>query len=260
METLNDLPRLILKINIQKLKEKEVEFRNTFDPEAIHDMRVAVRRLRAAIKTFKSILPSKAKKIRTDLKEVGRILGKKRDLDVFYEFIRHIVDANSTSLKKIPRENERSEKQVLSMLNSKKYKKIIESLKELKPAKTKLNILKAAKNRIRKELKKVLKRASAIDPKVGDKTLHKFRISLKKLRYNCEFFEPIFNKYIYFISPFIKKTKKIQDILGDHQDSITGILMLIQYKNKFSGEEYLKIKQKFELKKKRARRLLLKVL
>ena len=244
---------------MKKLKENEADFRTTFNPEAIHDMRVATRRLRAAIKTFKRILPAKAKKIRTELQKLGRILGKKRDLDVFSEFILHAVNAKSISFQKLARQIDQSQKKILSMLKSKYYASLIESLEQLKTVTTKKNILKVSRNRIRKELNKVLEIASSIDSKVDDKTLHKLRISIKKLRYICEFFEPIFSKYICSLSSFIEKTKKIQDILGDHQDAITGISMLIRYKNKFSLEEFLQIKKKYELKKMRTRKSFLKI-
>ena len=41
----------------------------------------------------------------------------------------------------------------------------------------------------------------------------------------------------------------IQDILGDHQDAITGISILNRYKSLFSPEEFLLIKKHYELKK-----------
>ena len=249
----------ILKINFEKLKDHAADFRTTFNPEAIHDMRVATRRLRATIKTFKDILPTKAKDIRKNLQKLGCILGEKRDLDVFSEFILKAVNPKSVSFQKWNRKIEKSHKKNILFLKSKNYSCLIESLKDLKTVATKKNILNISRSRVRKELKKVLETASSIDSTVDDKTLHKLRISIKKLRYVCEFFEPIFRKYICSLSNFIEKTKTIQDILGDHQDAIKGILMLNRYKNKFSTEEYLKIKKKYEIKKRRTRNSFLKI-
>ena len=258
IDTLNDIANQILKINFEKLKKNEAD-EATLNPEAIHDMRVATRRLRAVIKTFKRIFPAKAKKIRADLQKFFRILGKKRDLDVFSEFILHTINAKSISFPKLARKIDQSQKKILSMLKSKYYASLIESLEQLKTIKTKQNILKVSRNRIRKALNKVLEIASSIDSKVDDKTLHKLRISIKKLRYICEFFEPIFSKYICSLGSFIEKKKKIQDILGDHQDAITGISMLNRYKSQFSLEEFLQIKKKYEQKKMKARKSFLKI-
>lgn len=259
IDTPNDIADQILKINFEKLKENEADFRKSFNPEAIHNMRVAIRRLRAAIKTFKRIIPAKAKKIRAGLHKLGRILGKKRDLDVFSEFVLHTVNVKSISFQKLARQTEQSQRKILSKLKSNYYTKLVESLEQLKTETSKQNILKLSRNQIRKKLKKVIEIASSIDSKVDDKTLHKLRISIKKLRYICEFFEPIFSKYICSLCSLIEKTKKIQDILGDHQDAIKGISMLIHYKCTFSLEEFLHIQKKYELKKNKTRKLFLKI-
>jgi CHAD domain-containing protein len=257
VETLNELANKILKINFEKLKKMEADVRTGLNSEAIHDMRVAARRFRAAMKTFKRILPVKTKKIRAKLKKLGRTLGKKRDLDVLSDFILPTVKAKS--IKTLIQQSDQSQKKILSTLKSKYYSSLIESLAHLKTAKSKQNILKVARKKIQKELKRVLEIGSSIDSKADDKTLHKLRIAIKKLRYVCEFFEPIFNKYICSISAFIEKTKKIQDILGDHQDAITGISMLICYKSDIPVEEFLQIKKNYELKKMRTRKAFLKI-
>lgn len=249
IESITDLVSQILKINLQKLKKHEADYLTNFNPEAIHDMRVATRRLRTAIKTFKGILPGKAKKIQADLNKLAQMLGKKRDLDVFTQFILTSLNDKSSAFQKISRQNNKSLKQILSMFKSKYYENLIGSLEELKADNCNKNTINVSRTRIQNELSKVLKIASSIDSTVDDKTLHKLRISMKKLRYVSEFFEPIFSKYICSLSSFIEKTKKIQDILGDHQDAINGISMLTRYKSHFPLKEFLEIKKNYELKK-----------
>ncbi len=247
----------ILKANFEKLVENEAGVRISLNPEALHDMRVATRRLRAAIKTFQKILPSQAQKIRTKLQKLGRMLGKKRDLDIFSKFIFDTVNSKSISFLKLARRRNQLQKHILTMLRSKYYASLTETLVQLKTVRTKKNILKVSRNRIRKELYKVLELGTAIDSQVDDTTLHKLRIAIKKLRYVCEFFEPIFSKFICPLGTFIQKTKEIQDLLGDHQDIITGISMLMRYRSKFSEDEFLQIKKKYGLKKIRTRKLFL---
>lgn len=239
----------ILKANLEKLIKNEAGVRIGLNLEALHDMRVATRRLRAAIKVFQRILPGKAQKIRTELQKLGRILGKKRDFDIFSEFIFHTVNSKSISFLKLARRRNQLQKQILKMLESKYYASLIKRLVQLKTVTTKKNILKVSRNRIRKELYKVLEIGTTLDSQVDDATLHKLRIAIKKLRYICEFFEPI--------GTFIEKTKEIQDLLGDHQDAITGISMLIRYRSKFSEDEFLQIRKKYGLKKMRTRKLFL---
>lgn len=253
----NDMANKILKANFKKLIENEASVRIGLNLEALHNMRVATRRLRAAIKIFQRILPCKAQKIRTELQKLGRMLGKKRDFDIFSEFISHTVNTKSISFLKLARRRNQLQKQILTMLESKYYASLIEMLVQLKTVTTKKNILKVSRNRIRKELYKVLEIGTPIDSQVDDTTLHKLRIAIKKLRYICEFFEPIFSKYICPLGTFIEKTKKIQDLLGDHQDVITGISMLMHYRSMFSEDEFLQITKKYGLKKIRTRKLFL---
>lgn len=253
----NDMANQILKENFERLVENEAGVRIGLNLEALHNMRVATRRLRAAIKIFQRILPSKAQKIRTELQKLGRMLGKKRDFDIFSEFIFHTVNTKSISFLKLARRRNQLQKQILTMLESKYYASLIEMLVQLKTVTTKKNILKVSLNRIRKELYKVLEIGLTIDSQVDDTTLHKLRIAIKKLRYICEFFEPIFSKCICPLGAFIEKTKEIQDLLGNHQDVIMGISMLMHYRSKFSEDEFLQITKKYGLKKIRTRKLFL---
>jgi inorganic triphosphatase YgiF len=52
------------------------------DVEALHDMRVATRKLRTALKVFADYLPATARKLRRELDWLGAALGQVRDLDV----------------------------------------------------------------------------------------------------------------------------------------------------------------------------------
>jgi CHAD domain-containing protein len=53
------------------------------DPEALHDFRVALRRLRSVLRTFRSCLGKLPKKLRRLLKRVVRATGTGRDAEVF---------------------------------------------------------------------------------------------------------------------------------------------------------------------------------
>lgn len=56
------------------------------DIEAIHDMRVASRRLRATLELFRDVFPVRRyRQLRNDVKVLARALGEVRDLDVMLE-------------------------------------------------------------------------------------------------------------------------------------------------------------------------------
>lgn len=241
--TLDDRASQILKTNLKQLKVEEA-----LSPETIHDMRVASRRLREALKTFKKIFPARVRKIQKELRKLGGLLGEKRDLDVFSEFILRTV----TPASKLVRQMAKSEKDIQSTLQSKWYASLMGALEQLKPAKG--DILKVSRKQMQKALNRVLEIAPLIDAKAADKTLHKLRISIKKLRYVCEFFAPLFS-----LGAFIEKTKGIQDVLGEYQDALTGISLLNRYRRHFSSEEFQTIEKKFELKKKKVRQAFTKL-
>lgn len=152
-----------------------------------------------------------------------------------------------------------TQKKILSLYQSNSYASLLASIEQLNPSATQKNIFRTSRSHICKALHKVLEKGSALDSEVEDKTLHQLRISLKKLRYICEFYEPLFSRYICLLDPFIEKTKDMQNILGDYQDAITGISMLTNLKKHFSSEEFSLIKKKYELKKKKNRQSFLKI-
>ncbi len=52
--------------------------------KALHDMRVAVRRIQSVFRTFRNVFPDKEyKKLYADLRTLVRILGRVREIDVF---------------------------------------------------------------------------------------------------------------------------------------------------------------------------------
>ena len=62
--------------------------REAEDPTAIHQMRVALRRMRAALAMFKRALPcSEFDLLREEAKQIASALGPARDCDVFREMV-----------------------------------------------------------------------------------------------------------------------------------------------------------------------------
>ena len=65
------------------------------DPEIIHDMRVASRRLRSALKDFRSCIPKPVyRKILGITKKLTEHLGRVRDMDILDEHISAMADAS----------------------------------------------------------------------------------------------------------------------------------------------------------------------
>ena len=80
--TMGELAFAVLRRQLAVLRAKEPGTRLGEDPEELHDMRVATRRLRAALSLFDGVLPVRAQVFREELGWLGRLLGAVRDLDV----------------------------------------------------------------------------------------------------------------------------------------------------------------------------------
>lgn len=234
--SLSDLAHSILKENRHKLKKSQTSIQDSFNPEAVHDFRVASRRLRAFIKTFKKYLPKKAEKISVQLGTVADILGKKRDLDLFLDFIHPTVDLEDGQAKKF-------EKRILLHFNSKKHKRLVKKLARLKIKIRDQNAVAFAKKHIKKRLKLVIRKCIEMSLSADDPTMHQLRIAIKKLRYVVEFFEPVF---MLPLNTFLKAMSAMQNLLGAHQDTISGLALLKRRRNLLSESVFLSVKNKFE--------------
>ena len=80
--TMGELAFAVLRRQLAVVRDKEPGTRLGEDVEELHDMRVATRRLRAALSLFESVLPVRAQLFREELGWMGRLLGAVRDLDV----------------------------------------------------------------------------------------------------------------------------------------------------------------------------------
>ncbi len=82
-ETMAEAGRKVLRFHFDRMVDKEASARAGEDIEAVHDMRVATRRQRAALALFSAHFKRKPlRRFRADLKAVASRLGAVRDLDV----------------------------------------------------------------------------------------------------------------------------------------------------------------------------------
>ena len=78
----------VIRVRADELFEHSSGVLDTFDTERVHDMRVATRRLRAAMEIFEDCFPGKRwRKALKRLKKLADALGERRDRDVAIEFL-----------------------------------------------------------------------------------------------------------------------------------------------------------------------------
>lgn len=220
-----------LRAQAELLRTHDVGVRTGKD-DAVHQMRVASRRLRSALSSFRRVLDRDATQgLADELRWLGRKLAPARDTEVLEGLLKEQVDAQPGELVMGPvkasltayfaREEANATKKVLSTLDGPRYLALLRSLDRLL---TDLPLTDKASRRAAPELKKALRRASkrlhraenALTT-VSDRgaALHEVRKKAKQARYTGDAAAPAFGKRV---KAWTKKAKKIQSTLGDHHD------------------------------------------
>ena len=205
------------------------------DAEELHDMRVASRRLRTAMKLFSDFLPASAEGMRRRFGWIADVLGKVRDLDVQLEevgiWMEGTIPADRDALQALKgllqdRRNS-ARKRMFRALDSRRYENFLASYTKLlrytppqQAIETELPVLAVAPDLIGGCYKRVRKAMRGIDAKSPDEDVHKLRIRCKRLRYTLEFMEDVYGKRVL---RFIRGVKKMQDVLGLYNDSVVAI-------------------------------------
>lgn len=171
------------------------------DIEDIHEMRVAVRRIRAAFRSFKPCVSRKYKKmILKDLKLLARTLGSVRDLDVaiaFFKGYKKLFPDNkgiAFLIKYCKKRRKSNQKALFSFLRSTKYLKLKENLivfsdylHDKADKKEEQAVQNDFYNSFESIIKEVFSYKEVKDLLSSELELHDLRIAIKNLRYSLEF-------------------------------------------------------------------------
>jgi CHAD domain-containing protein len=219
------------------------------DDEYLHDLRVAVRRARFAVRQFKSILPPEPQaELKEDLKWIGGLLGKVRDLDVFLDVLRGELEAIGADdvIRRQIFEHQESERRVPQLelkeaLRSERYQRLTERLRapSRNPADEGSRLEESStvedfgRRRIRKRAAKVLANTGR-EERFSEEELHQLRIELKGLRYTCEFYRELYPDRL---RALIDALVGLQDSLGGHQDAVVAEARLQSLAETFRGAD-----------------------
>jgi inorganic triphosphatase YgiF len=215
--------------------------RDSEDPEAIHQMRVALRRLRSALAMFKRAIPSaEFERFRAEARELATILGPARDCDALRELIedgplRHFGDRKDFSPLLDVLEQRRLDgyTQARALLASGRPTIFVLDLNAFVARRGWRNALSVeelstlthtidvfAGEALERLHKRVLQRGKNLS-QLPDEARHQARIALKNLRYGAEFFAPCFAEPR-SAAAFIRATARLQNVLGAHNDAASA--------------------------------------
>ena len=226
------LARFAIASGTVRLMAHDPKVRLGSNPEAIHQARVATRRLRSDLKTLEPLLsPSAVARLRNDLAWLGGLLGAVRDLDVLTDRIQDGADG-------LPRAEDEAYAAIASMLRDDRRVRWLELVDAMGSARY-VNLLETlvtasqhppvidgwSHRRARPILRKLVGKSwrrtaravSALDPEPSDAALHEVRKRAKRARYSAELGRDLFGKPARRLA---KRLEAMQDALGDLQDSV----------------------------------------
>jgi CHAD domain-containing protein len=240
-----DVIQLRLLTQVATLRKQDPWVRHDA-PEAVHDLRVTVRRLRHALASYRPFLDvEQIEPLREDLGWLGALLGGPRDAEVIEGLLRGLVVDEPAGLVRGPvlgridqdfrQRSTATRRDLLAAMDSSRYFDLVDRLQALaeEPPWTE-----DARKRARKVLTKaldddwkrlrgrVLRTADvAARGEVQPSDLHDVRKAAKRVRYAAEALVPLEGKGA---KRMVRTHERIQTVLGDQHDDAEAMATLLR--------------------------------
>lgn len=200
------------------------------DAEAVHQARVATRRLRSDLRTFHAVVdPSWSEPLRDELKWLGERLGAVRDTDVLLErFDRRLAtlpeaeaDAGKRLLEGLHEHRDTARDELLAAMRSPRYLALLDRLVAathvIPPSPTGDDLGADLGDLVSKPWRKLRDAVDELAEDPPDTALHGIRIRAKRCRYAAEAVAPAVGKPA---RKFARAIADVQEVLGEHQDAV----------------------------------------
>jgi CHAD domain-containing protein len=260
---------LLAAVTVEEAIRRVRKLDSKADPEVLHKLRVALRRMRSLWWAYEPLLDRKdAKFLRSEFKSLANAAGKTRDWDVLRDLLQagESMQHSFTSLLKSV-DVHRADALCFSCtaIGNAGVERILESARvgaryQLDSRATIPTLAEFAEDRVgsaEKALKKRVKRAVSQQDS-GYAVLHEVRISGKRLRYLLEFFSPVLEGNH---QATIERLTSVQDELGKLNDIVTSEALLREYSPQLGEPHLLKdVLRYLEDQKKRRMQIALEIL
>ncbi len=222
-----------LATSVTHLLRHDVVIRLDADPEGVHQARVATRRLRSDLRTFRTMLdPDWSVPLREELRWLGTVLGEARDADVLLARLQGRVEMIPAAeapgvaqvIEALQQRRKEAHTALVASISGERYVALLDRcveaaqfpvvrpeadvpVKDLVP-----DLLDGPWRHLRGAVK-----AAGKHP--GDVELHTVRIRAKRVRYAAEAVAPIVGKPA---RKFAEAAAELQGILGEHNDAVVA--------------------------------------
>lgn len=216
--------------------------------EALHQLRVAVRRLRTALWLFKPVAKGKSfDRIIDQLRVFTRELGAARNIDVILKSMK----ADDPARAQLEKDRQQLYKNISRKLGSVRFNGFILDLVGWAHAgewrnskKATLPLARFARKRLDRLWQRIVRRGNNL-AQLSEAQLHRLRIDAKKIRYSVEFLRGPLRSDGDEQDQFVKAAEGIQDSLGRLNDLATRRQLLDRPARKSATARHLRSAKRF---------------
>ena len=203
------------------------------DEDAVHDLRVSIRRLRATLRTFQQYFPEpRVKRVRRRLRRLMEFAGEVRDRDIVLNLLTEAGLAQSDLAAGIRRGREDAGKDLRSELRRWKKRddaaKWPQRLHLANPSGGSIqhngnlvwddagDAMTNAREKLPQLAEEYIRKGTALaTPESTVEELHGLRLATKHFRYTLEAFRPVYGERL---ESWVTELKEVQTYLGDIND------------------------------------------
>lgn len=223
--------RFALTDAVQRMAASLSSFLGTDDAESLHQARVATRRIRSDLRTFRPLLDRDwAEEVRDELEWLADDLGRVRDADVMLVRLRRALDrhpeidrvAAERLLVEGEQERELARVSLLAHLGEHRAQRLFDVLVDATEPRMGGGAGDASRRELRALVRKPWRRLRRLAGTVGDEPtaaeLHRIRITAKEVRYAADAVAPAFGRKARRAA---RSMAALQDALGELRDIAT---------------------------------------
>lgn len=214
------------------------------DPEGIHDLRVAIRRARSCLRTFRPLFArEQVEEVRRELEWMATLLGAARDPQVLATRVERRLDGLDVEERMGPVRRElvgacrattgRGRAEVIETFETERYRRLLARLDDLAlqppyrsgPSTSGLPALLRCVRKEDRRAQRLANRAErvATGPE-RDRAFHEARKCAKRVRYAAECLVPIAPRAARRLA---KRYESVQDLLGERHDAVVARQFLV---------------------------------
>ena len=223
---------------VEELTRRDPQVRQD-SPDAVHPMRTALRRLRSILQVYGRIVDREQTRQLTDeLKWLAGVLAPARDLEVLRTRLDSMIEklppedvvgpVSARLTRHFARQEAAARAKICAVLEGQRYLELLDRLDDLLDHPP---LTRRAERPADKELPRQLRRAyrrferrmrhadRTLAGAERDDALHEVRKTAKRLRYGIDAARPALSGVA---DGFRKRLKKVQELLGDHQEAVVA--------------------------------------